>query len=111
MINLFKTKDADAARRGFLDYCRTIAGIEADKDTFCKAARIPRGGADIFHNLDGVIDNLTKQRAKNNLYSDEYTRAIGLIGEIIDKQNAHEIRLAEIEAGAKVNDIRDKDAE
>lgn len=96
-------KNKNPNRQGFLNYCRTIAGIEKDKDEFCKAARIPRGGADIFGNLDGVFRDLNRMRRSTFLCS-EYQQTISQIRAMISEQNAHELRMAEIEAGKRKED-------
>lgn len=97
-------KNNNPNRQGFLNYCRTIAGIEKDKDEFCKAARIPRGGADMFGNLDSVILDLNHKLAKRDIYHSEYIQVIDRIRAIISEQNAHELRMAEIAAGNKTQD-------
>ena len=92
-------RNSDNSRKGFLDYCKTIAGIEKDKDVFCNAARIPRNGCDVFRNLDGIILDLNKKCARNDLYSSDYAAALDKLRAIIDAQNAHELKMAEIAAG------------
>lgn len=93
-------KNRNPNRQGFLNYCRTIAGIEKDKDVFCKSARMPRGGADIFGNLDRIILDLNSRLANHSIWSNEYTAALDRIRAIIAEQNAHELKMAEILANS-----------
>jgi len=101
-------KNKDPNRRGFLAYLSTIRRVEKDKDEFCKAARIPRGGADIFGNLDGVFRDLNRMRRSTFLCS-EYQQTISQIRAMIAEQNAHELRMAEIEAGKQAADTCEED--
>lgn len=89
-------KNKDQNRRGFFNYLHTIRRTEADKDAFCRAARIPRNGYDQF---SGILNELTKRHGNWSITSCEYLRALDKIREMIESQNAHELKMAEIADG------------